>query len=527
MSFHYSIAEGSPPFVAQHLLQLVVGTTFLATISLTFYRLYVHPLRKVPGPFLARVTGLWRSALYFRGTWFDDSIELHRKYGPVVRISPNEVSVVSPDLNKTIYSHHKGTAKTNWYNIWSTIGGSQSQQNGVFDSTDPKEHGFLRKRVSTVYTLSSILSLESKVQEVMNSLWERFDEFEKKQEPVNLSRWASYFTYDVVGTLCFSQPMGFIHAGGDHTNFIEGIHMSFYWISNIGYLPFKNYLLFNPITRLLDRIFRLRMAEHFSVFARFAGNKVIERIKENRTEKLDMLDHFLDIKDRQGRPAGLLAVYSEMGNILAAGADTTSVAIKAILGPLLRDPLRYRRLQSELDEAYKTFGIAVGQPVSYSMLKDLPFLQACVKEGSRLHPSIVYQLPRKAPSGGIELEGFFIDPSSTISMSPLTQNRCKAIFGNDADVWKPERWIVGEPNTEDQIRSMDKNLATFGYGSRTCIGRNLANVETTKFLAEILTRYDVELLNPAQPWSIHSQWFAEIHNMTIRLHKRGDAAAKA
>lgn len=106
--------ENSPRLVlpgVYHSLQLVIGAIFLLTFSLSIYRLYAHPLRKVPGPFFARITEIWRTVHYFRGTWFDDILELHRKYGPVVRISPNEVSVVSPDLTKSVYSHGKGTLK--------------------------------------------------------------------------------------------------------------------------------------------------------------------------------------------------------------------------------------------------------------------------------------------------------------------------------------------------------------------------------------------------------------------------------
>ncbi|KAI1300027.1 cytochrome P450 [Xylaria venustula] len=510
-----------------HRPQLVVWTLFLVAFSLAIYRLYAHPLSKVPGPFLARITELWRTVHYFRGTWFDNILELHRKYGPIVRISPNEVSVVSPDLTKSVYSHGKGTVKTDWYDTWATLGGPGNTSHGIFDTTDPKQHGFLRKRVSTVYSLSFFISMELKVQEVINSLWKKFDEFEQNQEPINLSNWVSYFTYDVVATLCYSEPLGFTREGGDDKKFIEKIHRSFYWVSNLGYLPLNSQkLVFNLITSLFERILGLQISGSIGCFIQFAGSKVIERRRCPSAENSDILDHFLNMKDHEGKKVGDIDVYAEIGNLLAAGADTTSVGIKAVIGPLLRDPVRYRRLQSELDDAYKMSGIALGEPISYNILKDLPFLQACVKEGTRIHPSILYQLPRHAPAGGMQLEGFFIDPSCTISTSPLAQNRCKALFGDDADEWKPERWIPGEINTEEQIRFMDKNLATFGYGSRTCIGRNLATVEMTKFLAEILTRYDVELLNKAKPWSIFPQWFAEIHDMTILLHKRGELVHK-
>jgi hypothetical protein len=82
------------------------------------YRAYLHPLRKVPGPRLARVTELWRSNRYFRGQWHHDILKLHRQYGPVVRVAPNEVSIVSPDLIKTVYGYTEGTRKV----IWSLLG---------------------------------------------------------------------------------------------------------------------------------------------------------------------------------------------------------------------------------------------------------------------------------------------------------------------------------------------------------------------------------------------------------------------
>ncbi|KAI0433428.1 cytochrome P450 [Xylaria sp. FL1042] len=519
--------ENSPRLMrvgVDHLLQLVVWTVFLLPLSLFIYRLYAHPLSKVPGPFLARITELWRTIHYFRGTWFDDILELHRKYGPVVRVSPNEVSVVSPDLTKSVYSHAKGTVKTNWYDTWARLG---DKYRGVFDTTDPQEHGFLRKRVSAVYNLSFFIFMEPKIQGVISSLWKRFDDFEQKQEPINLSDWVSFFTYDVVSTLCYSEPLGFIQEGSDDRRFIENIHRTFYWSSNLGFLPLnRQNIIFNLIAGFLKCTFGSEPGGSTSAFLQFIGTKVFERRKSSSVENADMLDHFLKMKDHEGKQVEDIDVYAEMGNLVAAGADTTSIGIKAVIGPILRDPMRYRRLQSELDDAYKASGITLGQPISYTILKDLPFLQACVKEGTRMHPSIIYQLPRRAPSSGVQLEGFFIDPSSTISMSPLAQNRCQALFGDDADEWKPERWIPGEMNTEEQIRFMDKNLATFGYGSRTCIGRNLATVEMTKFLAEILTRYDVELLNKAKPWSIFSQWFAEINNMMILLHKRGEGVYK-
>jgi hypothetical protein len=87
------------------------ASLLLFVICRALYLVFLHPLSKVPGPRLAKITELWRTNRYIRGYWHRDILDLHRKYGPVVRISPNEVSIVSPELSKTVYSYSGGTQK--------------------------------------------------------------------------------------------------------------------------------------------------------------------------------------------------------------------------------------------------------------------------------------------------------------------------------------------------------------------------------------------------------------------------------
>lgn len=75
------------------------------------YNAYLHPLRKIPGPFLAGVTELWRTKKYASGSWHQDILDLHREYGPVVRVSPNEVSFVDQAALEQVYGHATGTKK--------------------------------------------------------------------------------------------------------------------------------------------------------------------------------------------------------------------------------------------------------------------------------------------------------------------------------------------------------------------------------------------------------------------------------
>ena len=83
----------------------------LVLLPLTILAQNYLRLRRIPGPFLASCTDLWRLVLVWRGQSEWIYIALHKKYGDVVRIGPNCVSVSQPDLGQDIYGIGKGFIK--------------------------------------------------------------------------------------------------------------------------------------------------------------------------------------------------------------------------------------------------------------------------------------------------------------------------------------------------------------------------------------------------------------------------------
>lgn len=77
------------------------------------YNCTLHPLSGVPGPWLAKFSQSWRQFRYFRGSWHHDILDIHRRYGAVVRIAPNEVSFVDTAALKEIYGPGKHIKKVN------------------------------------------------------------------------------------------------------------------------------------------------------------------------------------------------------------------------------------------------------------------------------------------------------------------------------------------------------------------------------------------------------------------------------
>lgn len=93
----------------ERLLNLSFGeVTTLGIVILFVYFLLQYildPLRDIPGPFLARFTRLWYFLEIYKGTYELTDIELHKKYGAIVRIAPYEYSIDDVEAARTIYGH--------------------------------------------------------------------------------------------------------------------------------------------------------------------------------------------------------------------------------------------------------------------------------------------------------------------------------------------------------------------------------------------------------------------------------------
>jgi hypothetical protein len=86
----------------------------LLVLTRLVWRVLFSPLRIYPGPPLSKVTDLWRAAYVYRGQIGSKHLELHRKYGQVVRVGPNCLSVADPNLIRVIYTTRKP---------WKKVGG--------------------------------------------------------------------------------------------------------------------------------------------------------------------------------------------------------------------------------------------------------------------------------------------------------------------------------------------------------------------------------------------------------------------
>jgi len=205
------------------------------------------------------------------------------------------------------------------------------------------------------------------------------------------------------------------------------------------------------------------------------------------TDRVDLLSKLQAGRDNEGKPMGSEELTAEALTLLIAGSDTTSNSTCAIIYYLALNHHIQERLHKELDEQLGSEDetVATGDQV-----KRLPYLDACINEGLRLHSTSSLGLPRIVPEGGMTILGQFFPEGTVVSVPSYTIHRDTSIWGEDTEGYRPERWFERDP------ADIQKTFNPFSVGPRGCVGRNLAFLELQIIIASILRRYDIVLENP-------------------------------
>lgn len=232
--------------------------------------------------------------------------------------------------------------------------------------------------------------------------------------------------------------------------------------------------------------------------ARGLINSRLEKSTEGRS---DMLASFL----RHGLTKE--QIFSESILQILAGSDTTATAIRSIMLYIISHPRVYNKLQKECDDAVSS-GIAPGPNniVQDTTLRNLPYLQAVVREGLRIHPAITDIVPKKVPKGGdtcfINGKKYYFPEGTNIGYNVWAVHHSKEMFGEDAEMFRPERWLIEDNEiNKDKLAAMRRTTELiFGYGKYQCLGKPIAWLEITKVLFEFLRNFDWAIATPEKPW---------------------------
>lgn len=174
--------------------------------------------------------------------------------------------------------------------------------------------------------------------------------------------------------------------------------------------------------------------------------------------------------------------------------------------------------------------------VRWTDVRDLPYLSAVIKEALRCHPAVGLVLETIVPPGGVTVAGEFLPAGTNVGCSAWTVHRDEKIFGPDAEVFLPERWIEA---SEAKQSEMNSYLLAFGAGSRTYIGKNISLLEMHKLVPAVLRRFEVRgpkasfhltgfiivfskisLAYPEKEWNLRNAWFVKQSEFYVRFKSR-------
>ena len=96
-------------------------------------------------------------------------------------------------------------------------------------------------------------------------------------------------------------------------------------------------------------------------------------------------------------------------------------------------------------------------------------------------------------------------------------HRSELLFGPDAGVFDPDRWLV----SEEKSRELDAHMLPFGGGYNVCPGQNLARMELTKITATVLRDFEVRLVDRGREWEYHRTFIVPQGGWDCFVRRRG------
>lgn len=305
-------------------------------------------------------------------------------------------------------------------------------------------------------------------------------------KPLNLARATTFFTLDAISTVAFGKSFGFLDLDDDPYGYLRQLHVMLPAIIFFGVFPDIQAVMRLPLMQKLAP--KATDANGIGRVMGFAKAVVAERFGPNKIVRKDMLGSFLAHGLSQEQ------LESETLTQITAGSDSTATAIRMAIFLITSNQRVHSALLSELTSASAS-GRLTRPVVRDSEARHLPYLQACIKETLRCYPPVTGMLAKESPPQGDVHNGQFIPPNTIIAWNSWGIMRTKEIFGEDVEVFRPERWLIGEGGvTEAKVKEMDETVGmVFGYGRFGCLGRNVALIELNKAVPEVGTSFGPRL----------------------------------
>ncbi|KAK1055152.1 hypothetical protein LTR74_015868 [Friedmanniomyces endolithicus] len=474
----------------------------IALLSYIIYALYLHPLAKYPGPLLGRLTQCYDVYHAYKGDKHVLFHRLHQHYGPIVRFSPNTVSINHPAALKAIYGHGANVHKSTFYKCFRAA----PQAVSTLLATDKGQHARKRRVMSQAFSAEAMRGMEVYVVGLVQDLVDKIDEVVKASD-VEKSGWSStvpmasylnWLVFDIMGDLVFGKSFGTL---GDKPENREGIRL-------LGRAAKRNYVVgAMPILaqRGLEKWlpFLRSLCLDRCKYLAFGKSQVLARTKENgfgESGRRDIFSYLLHAKDPEtGTGFPMPELWMEGNTLIVAGSDTSSTTMSAVLFYLLHNPKALRRLETEVRNAFnRSDDIRMGLQMQFCS-----WLRACIDESMRMSPAVAGLLPREVMEGGFSIPSMDLHFPAGVEIGvPTYAIQHNAEYVDDPFSFEPDRWLPQDdvlPEDRQNKEALNSVFCPFSVGQRSCLGKPLVYMELSIAIARLVWEYDMRLAPEQHP----------------------------
>ncbi|KIJ55027.1 hypothetical protein M422DRAFT_24886 [Sphaerobolus stellatus SS14] len=453
-------------------------TTFYSAlfISIILYRISPwHPLAKVPGPLLCRISKLWSFSIAIQGRAHKYYHELHGKYGPIVRIAPNEISVVDVALLPNILGN-KGMPRGPMWDGRRLSKQTLAQYN-LIGTRDKDQHALLRKTWNKAFGVEQLKDYEElvvkRVRLLAENLQKSCETSSDGTTAIDLGKKLGQFSFDFMGDLAFGGGFELLDTD-DKDHVLESMDSAMVLLFIMQYLVWASEAIRNIIPFLKSK------GDSFRVLAVTQARR---RVQESAS-KTDLFYYMTEAS--QSIAAKFPLEFTVSSSILAmvAGSDTSATTLTICFYYLFLHPEYYKRLQEEIDGS-----VPEGETrLDPGMLQSLPFLNAVINETLRFQPVVPSSLQRGPAkhSGGATLGDLFIPEGTGVTIAPYALHRHPRYFSPRTEEFWPDRWIK---ESNDIVLEKDAFIP-FSTGPANCVGKPLAQLELRYVLALLIKRFE-------------------------------------
>ncbi|KAM7205447.1 Cytochrome P450 monooxygenase sdnT [Naviculisporaceae sp. PSN 640] len=520
----------------------------LPLLGLAIYRFTFHQLATIPGPRLAALSNIWQAYYARNGRMLELGKVLHVRYGPMVRVGPNEVWFDSTDAFRSIYGAGNGYEKSDFYlstvlnkpTINSSLNLQFPDTLDLLSEFDMKRYRLQRRLIGPVYQTYNVKRFQDAVDKVIERVVAELRALDGAE--VDLKEWMHIIVVECLGAVVLSWSPGYITARSDGGTSTHG-YLGWKRKSVFGLFPLVTTAAFfsKGLGRWFSNLWGVTFPtpKNFKPFFTPVYSKSSKRISAALRRDASTAKKSKPSKNKQDSPPNdlltdLIQLHKTKPEFtehylrrmaitnFGAGHETMCSAMTSIMSMIGSHPDVQEKIVEELASHgfihnTMTSGDNTVTHINYDTAASLAYTLATIKEAQRLHPVIGMSLSRKVPASGLSIDGVYIPPRTTVGCNPVSLHRNTSIFGDDADQFRPERWLQDDV---EKRRVMERYNLTWGGGARTCPGRHLAEMVLWKVVPALVREFEVVVTKMPKDEEVEYYFMAMLTGVRARFVPR-------